>query len=217
MLLRKGKDEIISILKDHLNIVMATLENLSNMINSLLMLDIKKSKEYASIIDTLETNADNVHREGVIKICKGSLFGYMREDIIALMEHIDDIADSAKEASRTLLQRKIPEEMLVRFLNSNTIAYVNASIDTVKHLTRLIDVLDSKSDVILEHVRHVEQGEEYADTLKSIVTQELYSSSIYDTLTIIQLREFIQLIDRIADSAEDASDVVLIMLAKGYA
>ncbi len=216
MLLKKGND-VISILKEHVDIVMATLDNLNSMINSLLMLDIKKGKEYASIIDRLETGADDVHREGVVKICKGSLFGYMREDVIALMEHIDDIADSAKEASRVLMQRKVPEEMLVRFLNSNTLAYVNASIETVKHLIRLVDVLDSKDDVILEHIRHVEQSEEYADTLKSIVLQELYSSSIYDTLTIIQLKEFIQLVDRIADSAEDASDVVLIMLAKGYA
>lgn len=216
MLLKKGND-VISILKEHVDIVMATLDNLNSMINSLLMLDIKKSKEYASIIDRLESGADDVHREGVVKICKGSLFGYMREDIIALMEHIDDIADSAKEASRVLMQRKIPEEILVRFLNSNTIAYVNASIDTVKHLIKLIEVLNSKDDVILEHIRHVEQSEEYADTLKNTVLQELYSSSMYDTLTIIQLKEFIQLVDRIADSAEDASDVVLIMLAKGYA
>ncbi len=216
MLLKKGND-VISILKEHVDIVMATLDNLNSMINSLLMLDIKKSKEYASIIDRLETGADDVHREGVVKICKGSLFGYMREDIIALMEHIDDIADSAKEASRVLMQRKIPEEILVRFLNSNTLAYVNASIDTVKHLIKLIEVLNSKDDVILEHIRHVEQSEEYADTLKNTVLQELYSSSMYDTLTIIQLKEFIQLVDRIADSAEDASDVVLIMLAKGYA
>ncbi len=216
MLLKKGND-VISILKEHVDIVMATLDNLNSMINSLLMLDIKKGKEYASIIDRLETGADDVHREGVVKICKGSLFGYMREDIIALMEHIDDIADSAKEASRVLMQRKIAEEMLVRFLNNNTLAYVNASIDTVKHLIKLIEVLNSKDDVILEHIRHVEQSEEYADTLKNTVLQELYSSSIYDTLTIIQLKEFIQLVDRIADSAEDASDVVLIMLAKGYA
>lgn len=216
MLLKKGND-VISILKEHVDIVMTTLDNLNSMINSLLMLDIKKGKEYASIIDRLETDADDVHREGVVKICKGSLFGYMREDIIALMEHIDDIADSAKEASRVLMQRKIPEEMLVRFFNSNTLAYVNASIDTVKHLIKLIEVLNSKDDVILEHIRHVEQSEEYADTLKNTVLQELYSSSIYDTLTIIQLKEFIQLVDRIADSAEDASDVVLIMLAKGYA
>ncbi len=217
MLLKKSKDGIISVLKEHINIVMSTLENLNNMINSLLILDIKKGKEYASIIDSLETRADYVHREGVVKICKGSLFGYMREDIITLMEYIDDIADSAKEASRALMQRKVPEEMLVKFFNNNTLAYINASIDTVKHLIRLIDALDSKGDVILEYIRHVEQSEEYADTLKNIVVQELYSSNIYDTLTIIQLREFVQLIDRIADSAEDASDVVLIMLAKGYA
>jgi predicted phosphate transport protein (TIGR00153 family) len=217
MLLKRSRDSIKSILKEHMNVVTTVVDNLKYMVDALAVLDIKKAREYANIIDTLESDADRVHRECVVKICRGSIFGYMREDILLLMERIDDVADSTKEASRAITQRGIQESMLARFLNDNTREYINASIDTVRYLVALIESLDGKSDTIIEHVKKVEQSEEYSDTLKNEVMRELFLVDVYDILTIIQLKEFVQLVDRIADSAEDASDVVLIMLAKGYA
>jgi len=35
-------------------------------------------------------------------------------------------------------------------------------------------------------------------------------------VTVIQLRDFIFVSDDIADNAEDASDVILVLIAKGY-
>lgn len=212
-----SSNSIQDILLEHMNIVVEILNNFKSMVDSILTLDIKKGQEYVELIDALETRADDVHRENVIKVCKGSFFGYMREDILAFMEHVDDIADSAKEASRTLMIRRVPDDSLLKFLNANTIAYINESIETVMRLLDLIDSLHEKRDLILEKVKKVEQGEERVDEIKNIVLHELYSSNAYDILTIIQLKEFIQLIDRIADSAEDASDVIILMLAKGYA
>jgi hypothetical protein len=70
---------------------------------------------------------------------------------------------------------------------------------------------------VIEKVRVVEHLEESADVLKNKLFQELYSKADeYDTLTVLQLKEFIDLTDNIADKAEDASDIILIMLAKGY-
>ncbi|MEM0030452.1 MAG: DUF47 family protein [Candidatus Nitrosocaldus sp.] len=216
---RRGESrDIQGILRGHMNVIIDTLDNFKSMIGSLLALDTKKSQEYVEMIDLLETKADDIHRENVIKVCKGSFFGYMREDILAFMEHVDDIADSVKEASRVLVMRRVPDDALHRFFNANTIACINGSIETVMHLLDLVNSLDEKRDVILEKVKRVEQSEESVDAMKSMVLHELYSSSnAYDILTIIQLKEFIQLVDRIADSAEDASDVIILMLAKGYA
>ncbi len=212
----EGRD-IQGILLEHMNVIIDTLDNFRSMIDSLLALDTRRSQEYLEMIDHLETKADDVHRENVIKVCKGSFFGYMREDILAFMEHVDDIADSAKEASRVLMMRRIPDDALQRFFNANAIAYINGSIETVMHLLDLVNALNEKRDVILEKVKRVEQSEESVDTIKGSVLHELYSSNTYDILTIIQLKEFVQLVDRIADSAEDASDVIILMLAKGYA
>ncbi|MCS6767167.1 MAG: DUF47 family protein [Candidatus Nitrosocaldus sp.] len=216
MFYRKGSD-IQDILLEHLSVVMDTLRSFKSMIDALIALDLEKGKGYLAMVDELETKADGVHRENVIKVCKGSFFAYMREDILTFMERVDDIADSAKEASRVLMIRKVPDDALLRFLNANTTAYIDGSMETVMRLIDLVNSLHEKREIILERVKRVEQSEESVDAMKSTVLHELYSNSTYDILTVIQLKEFIQLVDRIADSAEDASDVIILMLAKGYA
>jgi predicted phosphate transport protein (TIGR00153 family) len=141
----------------------------------------------------------------------------MREDILQFMELTDSVADSAKEASRALTLRKVPQQMLTMFLTDTVMNYVKESANTAMSLLDVIKSLSMKREIVIEKVRIVEQFEENADSLKNKVFQELYSNSEqYDTLTVLQFKEFIDATDRIADSAEDASDVVLIILAKGY-
>jgi len=218
MLFSKGKgNNMQELLLEHTRLVLDSVDNFQNMIESLRLLDLEKARRFEEMVEKFETDADEVHRENVSQICKGSFFGYLREDILQFMELTDSVADSAKEASRALTLRKVPEQMLTKFLTDTTMNYVKESTNTAKSLLDVIKALNMKRDIVIEKVRIVEQLEENADALKNKVFQELYSrSDEYDTLTVLQLKEFIEATDNIADSAEDASDVVLVMLAKGY-
>ena len=205
------------LLLEHARLVMQCIENFQNMIGALRVLDLQRAREFENLVDKFETEADNVHRDNVTQICKGSFFGYMREDILQMMELVDSIADSAKEAARALMWRKVPEQILVKFLDDTAMNYVKESSHTARSLLAVLESLNMKRDVVIEKVRVVEQLEEGADILKDRLFQVLYSrADEYDTLTVLQLKEFIDLTDNIADKAEDASDVVLVMLAKGY-
>ncbi|GIU71213.1 MAG: TIGR00153 family protein [Candidatus Nitrosocaldaceae archaeon] len=211
-------NDMQTLLLEHMDLVLQTLAYFEEMIANMKLLNIKKAREMDELIDRYEGFADKVHRKNVEKICKGSIFGYLREDILRFMELTDNIADAAKEASRALNLRKIPEDMLVNFLNDNTLKYIEVSIKASKELANLIKCLDKKRDEIIECTRCIEEIEEESDQLKNQVLTELYSKTReYDILTILQFKEFAQLIDAIADNSEDASDVVLIMIAKGYA
>jgi len=218
MLFSKGKgNNMQELLLEHTRLVLDSVDNFQNMIESLRLLDLEKARKFEEMVEKFETDADEIHRENVSQICKGSFFGYLREDILQFMELTDSVADSAKEASRALTLRKVPEQMLTKFLTDTTMNYVKESTNTAKSLLDVIKALNMKRDIVIEKVRIVEQLEENADALKNKVFQELYSrSDEYDTLTVLQLKEFIEATDNIADSAEDASDVVLVMLAKGY-
>jgi len=218
MLFSKGKgNNMQELLLEHTRLVLDSVENFQNMVESLRLLDLGNARKFEDIVEKFETDADEVHRENVSQICRGSFFGYLREDILQFMELTDSVADSAKEASRALTLRKVPEQMLTKFLTDTVMSYVKESTNTAKSLFDVIKSLNMKRDIVIEKVRIVEQLEENADSLKNKVFQELYSKSDeYDTLTVLQLKEFIQATDNIADSAEDASDVVLVMLAKGY-
>jgi len=218
MLFSKGKgNNMQELLLEHTRLVLDSVDNFQNMVESLRLLDLGNARKFEDIVEKFETDADEVHRENVSQICRGSFFGYLREDILQFMELTDSVADSAKEASRALTLRKVPEHMLTKFLTDTVMSYVKESTNTAKSLFDVIKSLNMKRDIVIEKVRIVEQLEENADSLKNKVFQELYSKSDeYDTLTVLQLKEFIQATDNIADSAEDASDVVLVMLAKGY-
>ena len=210
-------DDMQRLLLEHLELVLQSVSYLESMVDNLRLLNIKKAKEMLVLIDKYEGYADDTHRRNVEKICKGSMFGYLREDILRFMELTDNIADAAKEASRALMLRKIPDDMLADFFNDNTMLYIKQSTKTAKELPNLIQCLSKKRDEIIECTRCIEELEEESDTLKNIVFTELYSKTQrYDILTILQFKEFIQLIDAIADNSEDASDVILVMIAKGY-
>ncbi len=218
MLFSKGKgNNMQELLLEHTLLVLNSVDNFQKMIESLRLSDLGKARKFEEMVEKFETEADEVHRENVARICRGSFFGYLREDILQFMEMTDSVADSAKEASRALTLRRVPEQMLAKFLTDTVMIYVNESANTAKSLLDVIKSLNMKRDIVMEKVRAVEQLEESADTLKNKVFQELYSRpDDYDTLTVLQLKEFVAATDKIADSAEDASDIVLIMLAKGY-
>ncbi|MFQ5941221.1 MAG: DUF47 domain-containing protein [Nitrososphaerales archaeon] len=218
MLFSKDKSRNMQdLLIDHAKLVIQCVDNFQSMMNALQVLDLEKARRFEAAIDKFETEADNMHRENVTQICKGSFFGYMREDILQMMEMVDSVADSAKEAARALMWRRVPEQILAKFLNDTAMSYVKESANTAQSLLSVLESLNMKRDVVIEKVRVVEHLEEGADTLKDRLFQELYSrADEYDTLTVLQLKEFIDLTDNIADKAEDASDIVLIMLAKGY-
>jgi predicted phosphate transport protein (TIGR00153 family) len=217
MLFSKGRGSMQDLLLEHARLVMESVDSLQKMVESLRTADMEGAEKYEQMVEKFETDADEVHRKNVSEICRGSFFGYLREDILQFMELADNAADNAKKASRALTIRKVPEKMLSKFITDTVMDYVRDSTNTARSLIDVIRSLNMKRDVIIEKVRIVEELEEHADTLKNRVFRELYSGSDeYDTLTVLQLREFIDAVDDIADNAEDASDIILVMLAKGY-
>jgi predicted phosphate transport protein (TIGR00153 family) len=218
MLFAKGKgSNMQELLLAHARLVIQCVDNFNGMIDALRLLDFEKARKFEDAVDRYETEADDVHRDAVTQICKGSFFGYMREDLLQMMEMVDSVADSAKEAARSLMWRKVPEQILTKFLNDTAMNYVKESARTARALLPVLESLSMKRDIVIEKVRVVEHLEESADVLKNKLFQELYGKADeYDTLTVLQLKEFIDLTDNIADKAEDASDIILIMLAKGY-
>jgi len=64
----------------------------------------------------------------------------------------------------------------------------------------------------------VEEYEEAADSFKQNMLVALFedSSGGIDPVTVILVRDFLFCADDVADKAEDASDVALVLVAKGY-
>ena len=87
----------------------------------------------------------------------------------------------------------------------------------VEALETLVATLGRGRKEVLSKVHTVEEFEEKADSVKELLLRELFDkANSMNPVTVIQLRDFIFVADNIADNAEDASDVILVLVAKGY-
>ena len=75
---------------------------------------------------------------------------------------------------------------------------------------------DAKTEVVRLCVQ-VERREEEADEIRNSILENLLRNEIKaDPLDIVMLREFLEIADDVADNAEDGSDALLALIAKGY-
>jgi predicted phosphate transport protein (TIGR00153 family) len=164
-----------------------------------------------------EKKADELQRELNAKLAKGSFFGGIREDMLKLIENADNIADCAKDSAR-LLETGSVRGAGAEFLRSPKMQdFVADLVASVKALRECVVALQKGRNATLAAIPMVEQLEESADAKKDELLKELFSrADQIDPLAVIQIRDMIYLMDDFADNAEDSSDVMLTMVAKGY-
>jgi len=209
---------IIEGVESHLEIVKKSVEDLGGLVESVASGDASLAKVFFEEVMSDETRADAIHRDLSLRVANGAFFGGVREDILALLEKIDDIADSAKDASRLLNAEVGLGDHAIDLLKSERMRlFISELKGAVLALEKLIAAFTISKKEVLSRVHSVEEFEESADSTKDLLIRELFRmSSRINPVTVIQLRDFIFIADDIADNAEDASDVVLVLIAKGY-
>lgn len=169
-------------------------------------------------IDRLEGEVDSSRRLLANELCSGSFFAYMQEDFLDLIEKIDSIADAAKDAAKVVLDAGVSREAVeLLFRREEMQRYITICVETVKTLEDAFQTLASRGREALKLVDKVEELEETADNLKATLVKTLFShAEKLKVLEVIQIKDFIHMVDNICDSAEDASDIILQIIAKGY-
>lgn len=166
-----------------------------------------------------ETKADEVHRELSTAIAEGAFFGGVREDFLELLEKIDNIADKAKGAAQLITLTDIIDPKACGVLRSDDMKQFLSNLDlAVESLQQLVKGFEIDRKTIMERIHLVEQYEQAADDSKHKMLKALFDGTgeRIDPLTLLLVRDFLFCADDVADNAEDASDVVLVLVAKGY-
>ena len=214
-----GKESaIIEGVKRHLATVRRTVQAFSEAVNAAAKGDRTGTASHIDDVLRTETEADTIHRELSLRIAEGAFFGGVREDILELLERIDNIADSAKDAVRYLSSdTALLEEGRPIFTSDSMRLFLTNLDSAVEALSTLVAAFDKGRKEILSKVHAVEEFEEEADSAKDALLKELFGKAeSMSPVTVIQLRDFVFMADNIADNAEDASDVILVLVAKGY-
>jgi uncharacterized protein len=165
-------------------------------------------------ISEIERKADEIRRKMEIEFYHGAFLPFDREDRIILAELVDGVADMTQETAYEICLSKIkfPETFEEDF------SWLIDSVgDTISLLKECIEMLDVDLGAALSKAHEVEKKEEMADKIERKIIKNLYEShrnKEFGILTLIELKSIAVKLGNIIDRAEDASDRVLIIVAK---
>jgi predicted phosphate transport protein (TIGR00153 family) len=215
----RGESSVLNLVISNLDFVIGIAKHLPIVIDGLGNHDRAKTLGEVKIIGEMETQADEMHQRAVRAISGGSFFGGIREDVLKLLEDIDNIADAVKDSSRIFAQRNIPFDTIDYWLREDVMSFINKLIESCEELKIAVLTLAEKNvrTKVVELAAKVEKKEEEADEIRGTILDNLLKNEIRaDSLDIILLKQFLEIADNIADSAEDASEVLVVLIAKGY-
>jgi predicted phosphate transport protein (TIGR00153 family) len=207
-------------LRAHMKLVLMATELLRDLIEGCISYNWSVVQSVAENIAMTEREADDVKRGVELHLYSGALFVGLKEDFLRLAEAIDQIADKAKDASRALASRQ-PKKVEMDELeecHAKVREIVSGTVEIVKILERSIEMMSRNSKASLQLAHEVEKFEEKLDDQKLEALKYLTKKEgNVSTLTYLQVRDFIFLLDMVADAAEEASDVITAMIVKSGA
>jgi predicted phosphate transport protein (TIGR00153 family) len=210
---------IVKRMVDYVILVRQTEQSLPILVAAVAAGDVQACVEGRTKIFSLESSSAAVARELSTLIAEGAFFGGVREDMLNLITKIHSIADKAKDAARLITLARVTDARAINVLRSEDMKQFLANLDkAVVALQGLIEAFAIDRKAVLERVHNVEEYEEEADTFKQNMLVALFDKSHgeIDPVTLILVRDFIFCADDVADRSEEASEIALVLVAKGY-
>lgn len=214
---RRERD-ILSLIDAQAQQSLRCAEGLKRLITELSVGNAVSASVEQSSIGRAESEADRLDVDSSLKIAKGAFFGGMRQDFLLLIEQIDDIADAAWDASKLIISTPSPNGIVADFCGwKEVMGFLDTCISAIQEFISVLHLLPVDKKKIFDKIAEVRELEERADSFKSEALRKLLSADgAENTLQIIQLRDFLNVADNMADRSQDATQTILIMLAKGY-
>jgi len=208
------------LLRQHMKLVLTSTELLRDLIEGCISYNWTVVQSAAERIAMAEREADDVKRRVELHLYSGTLFVGLKEDFLRLAEAIDQIADKSKDASRALASRQPGKEEMDELYECHIKIreIVASTVEIVKLLERSVELMSTDKKASLQLAQQVERTEEKLDDMKLDVLKYLTQKErSISTLTYLQARDFVFLLDMVADTAEEASDVITAMIVKSGA
>ena len=211
-----------NLLIDHSEKVMACVVQLKEGVGFYLSGDYEKSIEYMEIVSRLEHEADMVKANIRSHIPKSVSIPVDKLYFLMCLKEQDSIADSAQDILTWLNYRKTEIPPNVREIMKE---HLNRSIMTVEVLSNAIQHLklwseggfgrDNERGVMKNIIKEVHLKEWESDQLASRTMKEIFSSdSELDPISIWHVSRVVDLIDSLADHAENTADWLRAMLSR---
>lgn len=164
-----------------------------------------------SMVRISESKADELRAELELLLYGKSLFPESRGDIIGLVEATDKIANHAESVAIMLKTRNITS--FPDFCISSILTIINYGVNITQALADAEEMLFKNYHAALPLIGKISQIESDADDVEILITEEIFKSDI-DPYKKLILSEWVRILASICDKAEDASDLIRIIVAK---
>ncbi len=157
-------------------------------------------------IKEIEHRGDDMTHRILVKLNQTFITPFDREDIHLLASSLDDVLDFIFAASDRLLNYKI--------MQPSPSAKVLAGIilKQAEELRKAVSLLN-KNGKLLAHCVEVNRLENEADQVSREAIGRLFDNS-YDPITLIKLKELLEILEEASDKAEDVANVLETVVLK---
>jgi uncharacterized protein len=157
-------------------------------------------------IKEIEHHGDEMTHRILIKLNQTFITPFDREDIHLLASSLDDVLDFINGASDRLVTYKITQPSPSAKLLADIV------LKQAQELGKAVSMLN-KNGKLLEHCVEVNRLENEADRISREAIGRLFEGG-YDPITLIKLKELLEILEQATDKAEDVANVLETVVLK---
>ena len=162
--------------------------------------DYQRLPEAVQKIKEIEHRGDDMTHRVFIKLNQTFITPFDREDIHLLASSLDDVLDFVYSASDRLVTYKITQP------SPSAKVLAGIILKQAEELKKAVSLLN-KNHHLLEHCVEVNRLENEADQVSREAIGRLFDGG-YDPITLIKLKELLEILEEASDKAEDVANVL---------
>jgi len=223
----KKEHEALEALAAHAVAVYETARMLKELFQGLSKYDHALVEKVAEKISAQEYEADKRRRKFESGLYEGAFLPLYRSDLFNLAELTDTVADEVKHVGRSLARREklcdalkkaAKKDKKIGALMSGLDALAAKVIETVERLADAVKMLETDVKKATALAEQTSKLEEDVDVIEDQLTRDVYDlEKSLDPITVLQLRDTVMWVGRVANWAEDAGDIIDMIAMKYWA
>ena len=164
-------------------------------------------------IDITENEADNLRRTIETKLYRHTLIPEQRGDVLGLLESSDKVVNNCKEV---LFKFSVEKPGFGNEYKQKLSGLTDSSVTAVECMVSAVRAYFTEFTKVRDHINKVSFFEKESDTMAEKLKREIFENPGLELSSKMQISNFVNDIENIADFAEDVCDRLSIAVIKRY-
>lgn len=144
-------------------------------------------------------------REEIVSLLYGEPFlPDFKETMLNLTRALNDVIKALKDSARSLMIRRVNPALLMK-IREQTLSYLAVITEASARLVLMISYLSTNVEEAIRISKEIQGLERQGDEIKDALLMAVYGQEAMDSISVMQLRDFILFLDNILDGMEEAS------------